>query len=111
MLAMQPFRSTLLPLVVLAQHAVLSLAEMSFTEPPVDQGDFYRTYYLGQTVNVAWNESSGLWPTVNLRIGPAFMWSTSYAVLLSTHRLSLFVSQSLYQPDIKTRQRTKSRRL
>lgn len=77
---------------VLAQHTVLSLAEMSFpgmsfTEPPLDQEDFYRTYYLGQTVNIAWNESSGFWPTVNLRIGPAFEWSTIYAVLLSTHRL------------------------
>jgi len=72
-------------------YASLGFAQISssFTEPPVDQGDFYRTYYLGQTVHITWNESAGLWPTVNLRVGPAFIWNTSYAVLLSMRTLKI----------------------
>jgi hypothetical protein len=69
---------------------------MSFT-PPLDQEDFNRTYYLGQTVNVAWNISLGFWPTVNLRISP-FEWSITYAVLLSSHRL---LAYSYHNPFIR----------
>jgi hypothetical protein len=70
----------------------------SFTEPPVDSPDYTRTYGLGQTVFVSWNQSASDWPLVQLRLDPvsatnAPEYGVTYATLIS---LSLAIYISLH---------------
>ncbi|KAF4634291.1 hypothetical protein G7Y89_g3823 [Cudoniella acicularis] len=56
----------------------------AFTEPPVDNPDYTRTYVLGQTISITWNQTA---PRVHLRLDPlssANIWEygITYAILL-----------------------------
>src|ERR1700761_8064165 len=56
----------------------------AFTEPPVDNPDYTRTYEIGQVVFITWNIS---WPRVHLRLDPLsstdnFLYGVTYAVLI-----------------------------
>lgn len=60
----------------------------AFTEPPVDSLDYTRTYALGQTVFVTWNQTASAWPWVHLRLDPvsaadAPEYGVTYATLIS----------------------------
>ena len=60
---------------------MLSLPSQALSpEPPLSEADFYRNYFLGETVYITWNVT---WAQVSLRLSPAFDWGTVYATLLS----------------------------
>jgi hypothetical protein len=42
----------------------------AFIEPPFWEPDYTRTYELGSTVGVSWNQSASVWPRVHLRLDP-----------------------------------------
>lgn len=91
---MQNLRIVITALVIFAR-TVLGYA---FTELLVDSADYTRTYTLGQTVFITWNQTVSAWPRVHLRLDPlsetnAPEYGVTYAILIG---LSLPIYIPLY---------------